>query len=77
MRRALALLVVLVLYALHQDVWNWRQVHPLLGGFLPVGLAYHAGFSVLSSLSLLLLVKLVWPHYLEEEGVEPEKDERR
>ena len=39
-------LAALALYALHQDVWFWRTARPLVFGFLPVGLAYHAGYCV-------------------------------
>lgn len=63
-RWALALLVV-VLYALHQDVWFWRQARPLVFGFLPIGLFYHACFSVAASLTLALLVRYAWPSHLD------------
>ena len=57
--------LVLVFYILHQDFWNWNKAEPLLFGFLPVGLAYHAGYSVLASLLMALLVKCAWPSHLE------------
>jgi hypothetical protein len=66
-KRRLSVVVVLALAVLHQDVWNWRAATPLLFGFLPPGLAYHAGFSLLCALALALLVKLAWPHHLEHE----------
>ena len=59
-------LLVLVVYILHQDFWNWRKVEPLVFGFLPVGLAYHAGFSVLASILMAVLVKFAWPAHLEK-----------
>jgi hypothetical protein len=31
---------------LHQDSWNWKD-KTLVFGFLPIGLAYHAGFTIL------------------------------
>ena len=46
---ALALAIV-VLYALHQDVWFWRTARPLVFGFLPVGLAYHGAYCIASAL---------------------------
>jgi len=64
---ALTLLVV-VFYALHQDVWNWRSVEPLLFGFLPVGLWYHVAYSVAASVVLWVLVRHAWPRELEEAG---------
>ena len=37
-------LLIATLYLLHQDFWFWRSARPLLFGFLPVGLAYHAAY---------------------------------
>ena len=72
-------LLVLVVYVLHQDFWNWKSAEPLVFGFLPVGLAYHAGYSVLAALTMALLVKFAWPKHLEniepEAGAQPPKNE--
>lgn len=77
MKRALLVLAVAALYVLHQDVWFWRTAR-LFGsipfGFLPVGLLYHALFSVAASLLMWLLVKFAWPHHLEAEVEGREKD---
>jgi len=67
MRRALLVLAVAALYVLHQDVWFWRTAPPLVFGFLPVGLFYHACFSVAASLLMWLLVSQAWPAHLEDE----------
>jgi len=67
MRRALLVLVVVLVYALHQDVWFWRTARPLAFGFLPVGLAYHAGYSIAAALLMALLVRAAWPSHLERE----------
>jgi Protein of unknown function (DUF3311) len=67
MKRALLAIAVVALYALHQDVWFWRTPHPLAFGFLPIGLFYHACFTVAASLLMWVLVKLAWPAHLEEE----------
>ena len=40
-----------LVYALHQDFWFWRTARPLVFGFLPVGLFYHAAYT--SAISLL------------------------
>ena len=58
---------VLVVFALHQDVWNWTKAGPLLFGLLPPGLTYHLGYSVLAALTMALLVKYAWPADLDEE----------
>ncbi len=40
-RVTIGLLVLLAV--LHQDFWWWDDGHTLVFGFMPVGLAYHAG----------------------------------
>lgn len=65
LRRILLATLVLGLYVLHQDWWNWTAARPLLFGFLPPGLAYHALFSVASSICMALLVRFAWPGHLE------------
>jgi hypothetical protein len=67
MKRLLLAIIVIALYILHQDVWFWRAASPLVFGFLPVGLFYHACFTVAVSLALWILVRLAWPAHLEEE----------
>jgi hypothetical protein len=58
--------MIAVVYLLHQDFWNWNKAEPLLFGFLPVGLAYHAGFSILAAIMMGVLVKFSWPRDLED-----------
>jgi hypothetical protein len=58
-------LVIALVYALHQDVWLWRSARPLVFGFLPVGLAYHAAYTVGISLLMWVLVKYHWPSHLD------------
>lgn len=67
MKQFLLVLAVLTVYVLHQDIWFWRTAHPLVFGFIPIGLFYHACFSVLASLMMWLLVKTAWPAHLEQE----------
>ena len=77
--RTLALLVLVVgVYALHQDFWNWRRIEPMLFGFLPVGLAYHIAYSFAATLMMVVLVKFAWPAHLEKyEPVNPSSPDRR
>jgi hypothetical protein len=76
-KRTLLVLVVAAVYLAHQDFWNWTRVKPLLFGFLPVGLWYHAAYSLLASALMWLLVKFAWPKSLEEiERKLPESDTR-
>jgi len=66
-------LLILAVYVLHQDFWNWNKAEPLVFGFLPVGLAYHAGYSVLAAILMAVLVKVAWPKHLE--NVQPTNPE--
>jgi hypothetical protein len=66
MRKTAAVAAVVLLYLLHQDFWFWHEARPLVFGFLPIGLFYHAAFTVASSGVLWLLVKLAWPAHLEQ-----------
>ena len=68
MKKALLTLVVLIVYILHQDVWLFRAARPLVFGFVPVGLAYHAAYCVLAALLMWLLVRVAWPSRLEPEA---------
>jgi hypothetical protein len=67
MKRPLLVLAVLALYILHQDFWFWRTAHPMIFGFVPIGLFYQACFSVAAALLMWLLVKFAWPSHLEGE----------
>ena len=63
--------VIALVYALHQDFWFWRSARPLVFGFLPVGLAYHAAYTLAISLLMLYLVRHHWPHHLEADRSDP------
>jgi hypothetical protein len=60
-------LLVTILYVLHQDVWFWRSARPFVLGALPIGLFYHAAYTVATSLLLMALVRLLWPSHLDTE----------
>ncbi|HJQ69831.1 MAG TPA: DUF3311 domain-containing protein [Blastocatellia bacterium] len=68
MKKFLLALIVVALVVLHQDFWFWSTAEPLVLGFLPVGLFYHACFTVAVSLLMWLLVKTAWPAHLEAEA---------
>lgn len=53
-----------VLFCLHQDVWLWDDRRLLLG-FLPIGLGYHAVFSILAAGLWALAIRVAWPEHLE------------
>jgi hypothetical protein len=51
MRPLAAAALVALLYALHQDVWLWREARPIVFGVLPVGLFYHAAYTVVTAVT--------------------------
>ena len=53
---------------LHQDFWFWRTARPFVFGFIPIGLSYHAAFTLVTSLVLWMLVREAWPAHLEAEA---------
>ncbi len=66
----IALAVFIILAVLHQDIWNWDNAN-LVFGFLPVGLAYHAGYSIVAATFWAIVMKVAWPTRLEEWADEP------
>lgn len=60
-------LLVLAVVLLHQDTWFWNS-RALVFGFLPIGLAYHAAYTLLCSMVLWTLILYVWPDQLEQDA---------
>jgi hypothetical protein len=60
-----------IVYALHQDFWFWRAARPLVFGFLPIGLFYHAVYTLACSALLWFIVRRHWPAHLEQADVTP------
>jgi hypothetical protein len=58
-------LLIVAVYAAHQDFWTWHKADPLVFGFLPIGLAYHAGYAIACAVLMAILVKTAWPKHLE------------
>ena len=78
-KRVLLATMLVLLYLLHQDFWFWREARPLVFGFLPVSLFYHACFTLAVSAAMALLVRHAWPAHLEDEsgGGSSEEDQPR
>jgi hypothetical protein len=77
MKKLLLFLMVAGVYILHQDNWNWRSTDIVMG-FLPIGLAYHVGYSILAAIMMAVLVKFAWPTYLEQsEPHDPNPDKSK
>jgi hypothetical protein len=64
MKRITLYAALLILVPLHHDFWLWDDSSLLLG-FLPVGLAYHALYCIVTSLLMYLLVTQAWPDEAE------------
>jgi hypothetical protein len=77
MPRSVIVIAVLVFYALHQDFWFWREARPLVFGVLPIGLFYHAVYTVAVSLLVWGLVKVAWPSRLEADAADRASSESR
>ena len=61
--RALLYAALVLLYALHQDLWLWDDPRIVLG--LPVGLTYHVLYCLAAALLLALAVRFAWPGVVE------------
>lgn len=59
------LLLALILGALHQDFWNWDNDYNVFG-FMPVGLFYHACYSLVAATLWVFAIKFAWPKDLVE-----------
>ena len=70
-------LVTGLLYVLHQDFWFWRTARPLVFGFLPIGLFYHAAYTAGISLFMWFIVRRHWPSHLEDTNEQPRASHAR
>ena len=68
--RILVICLILLLAILHQDWWWWEAKEPLVFGFMPIGLAWHAGISLAAGLVGLLAGKVGWPDHVDDEVAE-------
>lgn len=58
---------IILLAVLHQDFWWWDTADPLLFGFVPIGLSYHAAISLAAAVLWALAVKYCWPVGLKDD----------
>ena len=58
-------IAAVVLGLLHQDLWFWDDTSMVLG-VMPIGLFYHAMFSLAAGVLWALAVKFAWPHHIEQ-----------
>ena len=62
-RMAIIVLVVLIMFALHNSFWLWPldATFPLLFGFMPFAFSYYVGYTILALLAMRLIIALAWP----------------
>ncbi|MGA2747646.1 MAG: hypothetical protein ABSG59_02640 [Verrucomicrobiota bacterium] len=66
-KRLLLFLLIAAMYVAHQDSWDRLRAEPMIFGFLPAGLAYHAAYSIAAAAMMAILVATAWPKHLEEQ----------
>jgi hypothetical protein len=64
-KKRIIFIVFVLLLLLHQDSWNWDNANLVLG-FMPVGLFYHACYSLVAALFWGIVMKVAWPTKLEK-----------
>lgn len=74
MNRLLIAVAITAVYLLHQDFWFWRDVRPLIFGFLPIGIAYHALYCLACTLLMWTLTRVAWPAHLESAASDTTRD---
>lgn len=57
-------IAIVLLLVLHQDFWLWEDTR-LIGGFLPIGMAYHIGVSLVAAVLWILAAQFCWPRIPE------------
>lgn len=67
MSRLAWFMLLATVYILHQDFWFWREARPLVFGFLPIGLAYHAVYCLAVAALMWGLARTAWPAHLDED----------
>ena len=72
--RNIIIVLVVIMAIVHQDVWLWSN-QGLVFGFIPAGLAYHAGYSIAAATLWFIAMKIAWPTHLEEFAEETQGDQ--
>jgi len=60
--RVILYILIFVLAFLHQDFWNFDDA-TLCWGFLPIGLAYHAGYTIAAVVLWYFMIRFASPKY--------------
>ena len=75
--KQLVWVLIILLMILHQDVWLWQRYNPLVLGFIPIGLAWHAGISISAAVVGLLAARYCWPVDVDVDDQPHAPDSRR
>ncbi len=73
MRKVIAIRIMVLAIA-HQDFWLWND-DTLIFKFIPIGLAYHALYSICCAVVWAMAVKFAWPSEIERFANSIENDE--
>jgi len=67
-RLVLIILIVLIMFLLHNSFWLWELDNrlPLLFGFMPFAFSFYIGYALLAVLAMRLIIALGWPEPPEE-----------
>lgn len=76
MGKKIVIAIFCLMFIMHQDFWNWNN-RDLVFGFIPVSLAYHAGFSLCAVTLWAFAVKFAWPSGVETWAAELDGDEEK
>ena len=65
-KQILVYLLILIMLFLHFDFWNWDKIHPIVLGWMPIGLFYHVVYCFVFVGILALLNRWCWPEPPED-----------
>jgi len=65
---------VILLALLHHDFWWWNDPSLVAGG-VPVGLAWHVLYSLVTAITCYVATRIAWPSAWEAWAAEPENQE--
>lgn len=81
MRFMLVIVIVLIMFALHNNFWSWQfdAAFPILFGFMPFAFYYYIFYTFFATAAMYLIIMLVWPDPPEDllSPLKAEEDEFR
>ena len=72
--KRIIILLAVILGVLHQDFWNWDD-SSLVFEFMPIGLFYHAMYSIIAAILWAFAIKCAWPSKLVDWAEQDQDDE--